>query len=443
MRPINLKSLGLSYYSTKLPGIGGKIRQTLKDFIVEEISLDNEISYCFKENSEIKLNQPTRYIRLSLEKHGVETLRAIQILASSLKISISRIGFAGMKDKEAITSQFISIKDTDLNIIKNIELGNIYLRNFNYIKSALNIGNLFGNHFIIVIRDLELSTKKIEGAITSIKNEISSGLINYFGQQRFGKIRPISHLVGKALLKGNYEDAVKIYLTKVYPDERIDASNARIELKENWDFEKAINNFPKRLLYEIMMIKSLIKFPNDYRKAFEALPNRLQSMLIYAYQSYIFNKILSKRKEQKIAFSDLRINDFVLILDNQGLPTRAFVSTSEKNFTHLEHLIKINKAVIAAPLIGSQTEIKEDYIREILKEEGIELKDFNSKILHLNRKGGFRPILFSPLNFKIKKIDSDELYQSKNKVKIDFTLKRGSYATVLLDEIIKNKKLES
>ncbi|NVM01737.1 MAG: tRNA pseudouridine(13) synthase TruD [Candidatus Helarchaeota archaeon] len=442
MRPTYLRSLGLSYYSTKLPGIGGKIRQTLRDFIVEEISLDNKISYCFKENSRIKLNQPTHYLRLSLEKHGVETLRAIQLLANSLKISISNIGFSGMKDKEAITSQFISIKDADINIVKNIKIENIFLRNFQYIKSALNIGSLFGNHFIITIRDIELSTEEIEGVIDSIIIEIKKGLINYFGLQRFGKIRPITHLVGKALLRRNYENAVKIYLTEIFPDERNDAINARTELKETWDFEKAIKNLPSRLNYEIMMVKSLIKYPNDYKKALEALPKRLQSMIIYAYQSHIFNKILSKRKEQKAAFSELRINDFVLILDNQELTTHAVVLASEKNFSHLKHLIEINKAVIAAPLIGSQTQIKEDYIKEILKEEGLQLKDFQSKILHFDRKGGFRPILFSPLNFKIKKIGKDEINPTKNKVIIDFSLKRGSYATVLLDEIIKNKKLE-
>ncbi|MFX1449227.1 MAG: tRNA pseudouridine(13) synthase TruD [Promethearchaeota archaeon] len=439
MRPIQLQNLGLYYYTTNIPGIGGKIRQTLRDFIVEEISLDNKISYCFKDNLNIKLNQPTRFLRLSLEKRGVETLSAIKLLADSLNISMNNIGFAGMKDKEAFTSQFISIKDADLNIVKNVNIANINLRNFHYLKSPLKIGSLFGNHFIITIRDLDLSIKEIEDTLNSIIMEVRKGLINYFGVQRFGDIRPISHLVGKALLKRNYEDAVKIYLTEVFPEEQNDAKNARIELKESWDFEKAIKNYPNRLNYEMIMIKSLIKYPNDYRRAFKVLPRRLQSILIYAYQSYLFNKILSKRKEQQVDFKELKLNDSVLILDNRGLPTHKVVFASKKNFSHLIHLLEENKVVIAAPLLGYETQVKEDYIIKILEEEGIKLKDFESENLFLNRKGSYRPLIFVPLNIKIKKIDTDELNASKNKAIIEFSLKRGSYATVVLDEIIKIK----
>lgn len=442
--PSFLQSLGIDYYSTVNSGIGGKIRQTLNDFIVEEISLDQNISYCFKENKKIKLNEPARFLRCSLEKYGIDTLIAIKILADSLKISMRDVQFAGMKDRSAVTSQFIGIERMDLNKIKNKNIKNIVLRNFHHSNSILNIGDLLGNHFVITIRDVSRKNTDIKKNINDIITEIieNKGIINYFGVQRFGEIRPISHLVGKAILKKNYEEAVKIYLTKIFSNESPESQKARAELEENWDYRTVVNKFPSYLLYERLMIKSLIKYPNDYKKAFGVLPSRLQSMLFYAYQSYIFNKILSRRKEQDIAFNNLRINDFVLILDDKGLPTHAGILASEKNYSHLKHLIEKNKAAISAPLVGSETIIRDKVLDQILKEENVNTKDFQSRDYSFRQEGGFRPILFSPINFKIKKIKPDELNPNKNKVILAFSLKRGSYASVLLEEIIKNKKLE-
>ncbi|MHA1300301.1 MAG: tRNA pseudouridine(13) synthase TruD [Candidatus Helarchaeota archaeon] len=443
-RPKNYQSLGLEYYSTSSTGIGGNIRQTLHDFIVEEISLDNKISYCFKENKNIKYNKSGDYLRFSLVKYGLDTLRAIQILSEHINYPHDRIGFAGMKDKNAITSQFISIRKGNQKKIKDLKRQDIKFYNFHTSNSPIKIGDLYGNHFVITIRNIEGEITEIQNKLSQIISEMEriGGLINYFGLQRFGTIRPISHLVGKEILKKNFEKAVKIYLTEIFPEENSNSIMAREELKEDWDFEKAIKRYPKHLIYENMMIKSLIKHPNDYEKAIGELPKRLQSMLLYSYQSYLYNKILSRRKEQDIPFNNLRIDDDVLILDEQELPTNAHFIATKKNFSHLNELIEKKRAVIAAPLVGFESTIRHDYIKQILVEEQVNLEDFKSENPQFNRKGGFRSISVSPLNFEIKEIAPDELNSSKNKIVIDFSLKRGQYATIILEEIIKNKKLE-
>jgi len=436
--------IGIDYYSTNTPGIGGRIRQILKDFIVEEIALDKKVSFCFKNIENLKYYKKDPFLRLSLIKYGLDNLNALKNLADELGISASEIGFAGMKDKSAVTSQFISLKNLHLDKIQRINIKCIELRNLHSSKSRIKIGDLFGNHFTITIRNLEGTTIELEKTIKDTLREIeyNGGIMNYFGIQRFGVIRPISHLVGKAILKKHYEKAVKVYLAKVYPIENPEARRARIELNENWDFQKALKQYPKHLIYERFMLKSLIKFPNNYQKALGALPKRLQSMLFFSYQSFLFNKILSRRKEENLDFKDLRINDVVLMFDEFELPTHSFFIASEKNFDHLNDLIKEKRAAIAAPLVGFQTQLKQDYIKNIIEEEGIKLTDFKSIDRQFNRKGSYRTILFSPLNFKIKKITDDELNPHKKKVILDFSLKRGYYASILLEELIKNKKLE-
>ena len=165
----------------------------------------------------------------------------------------------------------------------------------------------------------------------------------------------------------------------------------------------------------------------------------LQSMFLHAYQSYLFNRILSRRKGLSSKFKDLKIDDIVLILDEQKLPTQAQFWATEKNFEHLNHLINTNKAVIGAPIIGFESEIINHDTHKMLEKENVRIEDFKSDYKEFNRKGTIRPILLSPINLKIVEIVPDELNINTNKVILEFSLKKGEYASIVIEEFIKNK----
>ena len=121
------------------------------------------------------------------------------------------------------------------------------------------------------------------------------GIPNFFGHQRFGTTRPITHLVGKAIVEGDFEKAAMLYLAKPSVHEHPSSRNARAELRSTRDFKQALNNFPKQLRFERLMLSYLVEKPDDFVGAFTRLPVKLQGLFVQAYQSYLFNRFLSER----------------------------------------------------------------------------------------------------------------------------------------------------
>ena len=237
MKPPELERfIGIETYKSKCPGIGGKIKRYPRDFIVEEITpegkiLDNKFKF---EDSE------GEYLYAILKKENWSTLRAVREISKKLGISRKRIGFAGTKDKRALTTQMISIRNVSKDL--KISIPNIEVLPIRYSSSPIKLGDLYGNRFTIKIRDIKLDKEEIKERVDRIRNELKAGFPNFFGIQRFGSVRPVTHLVGKEILKGNFRNAVLIYLTKTFERESEEAKRARNMLKEGKDFRNALKN---------------------------------------------------------------------------------------------------------------------------------------------------------------------------------------------------------
>ena len=192
------KNIGISLYSTDTEGLGGKLRQEVEDFIVKEITNREE-------------GQEGKYLILELIKRNWDTHHLTRTLAKILQISQKRISIAGTKDKRALTTQKISIFDIDASIIENIHLKDVKLNVLGRSRKSIEIGNLWGNDFIITIRDIPSFPREAKKLLEKTTNEIlfQSGIPNFFGIQRFGSIRPVTHLVGKAIVEGDFEKAAE------------------------------------------------------------------------------------------------------------------------------------------------------------------------------------------------------------------------------------------
>ena len=162
----------------------------------------------------------------------------------------------------------------------------------------IRLGNLVGNKFIIKISDIKGKIEDIENLV----DELKEGFPNYFGIQRFGAVRPITHLVGEKIVRGDYEGAVWDYLSE--GDSNISGFEARKHLKETKDFKLALKEYPHNLLFERQMIGHLTRKKDDYIGALKQLPESLSKMFVHAYQSAMFNRIIDLRINNKIILSD-------------------------------------------------------------------------------------------------------------------------------------------
>lgn len=388
--------IGIEVYKSKTDGIGGRIKQIPEDFIVEEINPEGNILEIGKSGNFTREQISGEYLHFTLQKRNWDNILAIKEISKRLGISYKRFGFAGTKDKRALTIQRISVRDVSGENLKKVNINDITIGNFEYGNEGINLGDLWGNRFAITIRDLKCDREILEVRIKAIMGEIAPGVPNFFGVQRFGTTRPITHLVGKEILGGNFENAVMIYLIKNFEEETEETRKAREFLRETNDFKEGLKIFPKYLSYELAILNHLVKKPTDFVGALRKLPKKLRWMFVHAYQGFIFNKALS---------------DYI----SRGI------------------------IVEKLPLVGYETGIDE-ITNEILDDEKITMEDFKiSAMPELSSKGIYRDCFVEVRDFKILNISDDELNTGKKKIILQFSLSKGNYATTVVREFMKNR----
>ncbi len=218
-----------------------KIKQIPEDFVVKEVN-------------NIKLKENGNYSYFILKKKNYTTEKAVSTIAHYLEINRKNIGYAGSKDKNAITEQMISIQG--FNKTKGIKLKDIELIYKGKGDERISLGDLNGNEFIITVRNLNKENIKINSKTISIPN--------YFDEQRFSKN---NYLVGKSILKKDFKKAVDLILK--------DSS------EKTSGFEEDVN-------------KHISRSPNDFIGAIKKIPKKIRMMYVHAFQSLIFNKTVSE-----------------------------------------------------------------------------------------------------------------------------------------------------
>jgi len=441
------RELGIEVYASQSLGIGGRIRQFPEDFVVEEVLVDGSKA----EVGKAEIPPPTgigRYLVCSLIKRDWDTLLAIRKVAKRLGMSGDRIRIAGIKDASALTAQHITISRITAAEISQVKILDISLRPLYYSNRKLSSKLLLGNQFHILIRGIPHVASIIEHRIEKVQSELSNigDLPNFFGHQRFGTIRPNTHLVGRFLVQEDLEKAALTFLAESSLHEHPDSREARQRLHETGDFKEALRTFPRRLKYERMMLSHLATQPKDFLGAFRRLPSKLRRLFVQAYQSFLFNRFLSKRIRREIPLNTAQAGDYAIKLDSIGLPTASFTQATDQSLQTVQKSIDENKMCIALPLIGFEQNPSEgaqgEIEREILETESLTPADFRiSSLPEISSRGELRTALTPIINLSIGELSEDLANLSSRALKLGFMLHRGSYATVLLREYMKPQDL--
>ncbi len=411
------KEIGIEVYATKTPGIGGWLRQFPEDFMVEEVLENGSVAKIEPPNI-AGITGHGRYLVCVLAKRNMDIFQAVQTIANKLGISTERIQIAGIKDANAVTAQHVSISRMLPEQATQIKTSHLLLYPLQFSNEKIHSGMLFGNKFQITIRAINHPRSAITKRLENTNRELLKlgGCPNFFGHQRFGTARAITHTVGKHIILGEWEKAALTFIAKPSPYEHPESRQARQRLLGTQNCKEALSYFPPKLVYERQMLNHLAKQHRDFKGSFHRLPKKLCRLFIHAYQSYLFNKFLSQRIQDDMQLRKPLKEDYKLTVNNE------------------DHLALPLIGYKLAPSSGKQGEIE----KRILEQEGVEAQSFRvSAMPEISSKGGLRTALTQLIDFNMQKLAIDDHNPSTNMVSLGFMLKKGSYATIVLREFMK------
>lgn len=381
--------IGILVYSTKFPGIGGKIRVEPEDFNVSEL---------ISEKSKKSINEENGYAVYKLKKRKIDTNHALSGIFRKKGVRLKSLG---LKDASAVTEQFVCSGNKG-RPIENFSSDKYSLEHLGFVKKPLSKKDMIGNHFKLKISD---SQNKLESFTEHDK------ILNFYGYQRFGSKRPVTHLIGKAILQQDFEKTVDLILSFTSSYDSKENTEIRQKLSEKANYEQYFDQVPLQMDIERIVLKEMIEHGEPIR-AIRAIPVSLRRFYIQAYQSFIFNQSLS-----------------AAFLDGEDLFT---AQTGDVCFDHNGIIGKYVKGMdqnLALPFVGYSYYKKTRFdfqISKILQQEEISPKDFFIKEMQeASSEGGFRQAAIQCLD-----------YSAHGDV-VEFSLSRGSFATILLREIMK------
>ncbi|KAF9247319.1 tRNA pseudouridine synthase D [Melanogaster broomeanus] len=453
------------------------------------------------------------YIHFTLQKTNRDTQDALAHLSRTLHVNVKDLAVAGTKDKRGVTVQRVSLRRGN-KTVENVwkaanQIGRrsvpeaitqrgergIRIADLNYRKAGLELGMLKGNEFVITLRNVQVdSMDTIDRAMNSMKH---MGFINYYGMQRFGTAAVPTHTIGLAFLQSDWHKAVSLIL-QVRPGEHPDVVAAREAWLVDRDLDRALALMPRRVVAERCILESYKKQGGETRNAMGALstiPHNLRLMYIHAYQSYVWNAIVSERvrmhgavravpgdlvfdeepsaRVAQDADEEPELNaDEPVATDEHGESARApkkshklpWVPPKVKTLTE-EDAHKYTIFDVIMPLPGRDVaypggSLGERY-REFLTRDGLDPDNFIRKQKEYTLNGSYRKILQLPKNMSwsvlrytdpdvaLAQADEDKLlgFDSPSTVEdgkfmalqINLTLGTAAYATMALRELTKTE----
>jgi tRNA pseudouridine13 synthase len=399
----------LARLTTDFPGIGGVIKQRPEDFFVQELPLyepsgQGEHVYC------------------EIQKIGLTTFDAIDRLARALQISPRDIGYAGLKDARAITRQFFSMWGVTEDALKALQIPDLTILSAARHGNKLRLGHLRANRFAIKIREvIPTDVVKLQPVIEILQKR---GLPNYFGEQRFG-FRANNHLLGAALIRSDDEGLLRLFLGSPDPQKDDAQSLGARKAFERGDLQQSMHLLPRRCGLERRLLARLIKSGNPQGAA-RMIDEKLRRLWVSALQSELFNQVVDRRIR---GLDRLMDGDLAWKHDNGACFLVESAAAEQPRCDSFD-------ISPTGPLVGYRMTLPQgqplDIEQAIFAEHQIAPEAFRVEGRH-KVKGARRPLRIKPEDIELAG-GADDFGPH---ITAAFTLPPGSFATVLLDELMK------
>lgn len=442
--------IGLGPYATPFPGLGGgfRIRASPDDFGVREILSQNMIESISDGRRDADARgrgdraggagtgEPhggggsgAGYAVYVLKKRRIDTAHALSAIR---RITGATLKPLGLKDASAVTEQFVCSTGGAGRRLRDIDAGKFSLTFAGYAKKPITKKHMLGNAFRIVISGDWDGAAVSGGDVPDPARfaEHACMVPNFYGYQRFGSRRPVTHLVGREITRRNFDEAVRLILEFDSPHDAKERRELRRSLGlAGTSSSRAVpaERLPPGMDVERTVLGELAEH-GDPLRALRAVPLQLRRLYVAAYQSYLFNRTLGAAAADGQDMSSPSGGD--ICFDRLGNLSK-YGGRAQAGAGRARDSIRTRDASVAVPIVGYSYYAKTrfaPYVSSVLDDEGVLPRDFFIKEMQeVSGEGGFRDALVQCSGYSWNPDDKA----------VEFSLTRGSFATVILREIIK------
>ena len=451
--------LGLTGWSAEGEGTGGLLKVRVEDFRVEEVS---QIP---------ALDPKGRFTVVRVTLNNWETNRYLNRLAKACRISRKRVFSSGMKDKRAVTTQILVI-DAHQSKVEQVSIADSAIEILGRTHQKIGMSDHDGNRFTITVRgccnsdgspiDGKEAMRRVRVMQSSMSERMGADAFpNWIGPQRFGATRPVTPEVGRAVIEDDYKRACDLYLGMAGHNATEDVAAFRTMWRKTEDPQNCLEIIPRHLGYERGILERLMKDPENWLGAYKSLPHSLQLLTIHSLQSLTFNHALAGRLASGLSLVDPELGDLVAPMQSNGrIDVSKMALVSESNLERCRRNCKLGRLAVTGPLPGGSAIFAQGQSGEIehqaLEDTGLADADWNvSRIPRLTSSGTRRPLAVPFRSFSVEEApelsdssvskkweegpgEADLWHPDGASLKMRFELPPGTYATVLMRELMKS-----
>ena len=405
-------AVGIECYASTGAPCAGRAKSSPEDFAVEEQLTGGYVT----------LEERPDYLPLyRVEKRSIDTLHMSRDLARELR---SNVSYGGMKDKRAKTVQYVTPTSRRALRPPRVVKENYTAELVGYAQEPMSRARVVGNRFAVVLRECCGDVvARLEEAVVLARGR---GVPNYYGLQRFGTSGAGTHLIGKAMVTLDFEKAVELMLEAPLPRDP-EGSRAVREAMAAGRYDEGLEHLPFGRDVERLVAKELIQHPGDWVRALRRVPIRLRRLYVQAYQSYIFNKTISRALAGGEDISRMKPGDNWAEASKDGLVTSPPRGVRDPPTERAVPMVQV--VGYAFRDYGSRFD---GCAKDVLEGEGLSPGSFYVKEMQeVSSEGGFRRPHLAVL---------DPLWSVDGQTaRMSFALGRGQYATILLREVLKSR----
>jgi tRNA pseudouridine13 synthase len=383
-----------------------KLKSLPEDFQVEEVPA-------------VTPGKDGRFTFYRLTKRGLGTLEAIDAICRRWDISSRRVSYGGLKDRHAVTIQYLTILEGPSQPLKQTSLE---LEPLGRVNVPYGPQHFRGNRFGVVIR--HLNSADLDRAVRASRELATDGLPNYFDDQRFGSVGFGGEFIAQAWLAGNYERALWLALVEPNAADRPDTKAEKQVLRECW------KNWPEAKArlgrsHARSLVTYLVDHPEDFRGGFARVRRELRSLYFSAFQSHLWNLILAGWLERATRPEQRALVEFKLAT----LPVQRGLDPDQADALRR----------LSIPLPSSRTALPAGPLGDVAREvmERFKLAWEAMRVKHLKDvffSKGSRPALFFAERLE-HTVSGDELAPGRKALRLSFELPKGAYATLVVKRI--------
>ncbi|MCA9090302.1 MAG: tRNA pseudouridine(13) synthase TruD [Planctomycetaceae bacterium] len=382
-----------------------KLRRLPQDFQVDEVSA-------------FPVEADGLYTVYRMTKEDIGTPEALDQIQRKWKLQRKHMSYGGLKDRHAVTSQFVTIQRGPR---KPLLLQKVRLEYLGCAPRPFTPAEIEGNRFQIVMRSM--SDRELELALAAIPDIQRTGLPNYFDDQRFGSVTSEGEFIAVPWLKRDYERA--LYLTFAAHsdfDQREDREQKAL-LRKHW------GNWPEcKAALERSHRRSIVTFladrPGDFRGAWSRVRQDMRSLYLSAFQSHLWNQLLATLLREKAP-------GCLLNVEQKTNTVPFFRNVPDEVWAELRDCVLPLPSGRQKPEPG----LVEDLLNSVLEVHGLEFKDLRVRYPRDSFfSKGLRAAVI-PLETLTYSTSPDELEPRRHKLSLAFQLPRGSYATILVKRL--------